>query len=44
MHAHRIHTHLTHAWVSGFRRPLFWLEWWHTEDVDMGLRAKAIAS
>jgi ABC-type transport system substrate-binding protein len=41
MHAHRIFTDLTHAWVIGFRRPLFWNEWWHTVDVDNDLRAKA---
>jgi len=40
-HAHRIFTDLTHAWLIGFRRPLFWNEWWHTVDVDNDLRAKA---
>jgi ABC-type transport system substrate-binding protein len=40
-HAHRIFTDLTHAWVIGFRRPLFWNEWWHTVDIDNTLRAKA---
>ena len=43
-HAHRIFTDLTHAWVIGFRRPLFWNEWWHTVDIDNDLRAKAKAS
>jgi ABC-type transport system substrate-binding protein len=43
-HAHRIHTDLTHAWVIGYRRPLFWLEWWHTVDVDNALRARALES
>ena len=43
-HAHRIFTDLTHAWVIGFRRPLFWNEWWHTVDVDNTLRAKATQS
>jgi ABC-type transport system substrate-binding protein len=40
-HAHRIFTDLTHACVIGFRRPLFWNEWWHTVDIDNTLRAKA---
>lgn len=43
-HAHRIFTDLTHAWVIGFRRPLFWLEWWHTVDIDNALRAKVLQS
>jgi ABC-type transport system substrate-binding protein len=41
IHAHRIFTDLTHAWVVGFRRPLFWNEWWHTVDIDNSLRSKA---
>ena len=40
-HAHRIFTDLAHAWVIGFRRPLFWNEWWHMVDVDPALRRKA---
>jgi len=43
-HAHRIHTDLTHAWVIGYRRPLFWLEWWHTVDIDNALRARVLDS
>ena len=44
MHAHRIFTDLAHAWLIGFRRPLFWNEWWHTVDIDNDLRAKALRS
>jgi len=35
---HRISTDLLHPWVHGFRRPLFWNEWWHLVDVDADLR------
>jgi ABC-type transport system substrate-binding protein len=30
---HRISTDLWWPWVVGFRRPLFWQEWWHMVDV-----------
>jgi ABC-type transport system substrate-binding protein len=43
-HAHRIFTDLTHPWVIGFRRPLFWSDWWQTVDIDNELRAKALRS
>jgi ABC-type transport system substrate-binding protein len=32
---HRIDIDLLHPWLIGFRRPLFWQEWWHMIDVDM---------
>ena len=32
---HRISTDLLHPWVVGFRRPLFWQEWWHMVDIDI---------
>jgi len=35
---HRISTDMLHPWVHGFRRPLFWQEWWHLVDVDPELR------
>src|SRR6185503_7145397 len=31
---HRILTDLVHPWLLGFRRALFWQEWWHMVDVD----------
>ena len=37
---HSIGNDLTHAWVSGFRRPVFWNEWWHLVDVDMARRVR----
>jgi ABC-type transport system substrate-binding protein len=37
--AHRMEADLLHGWVSGYRRPLFWLEWWHMVDIDIGKQA-----
>jgi hypothetical protein len=31
---HRISTDLWYPWLIGYRRPLFWNEWWHLVDVD----------
>jgi ABC-type transport system substrate-binding protein len=31
---HRISTDMLQPWVIGFRRPLFWQEWWHMVDID----------
>ena len=33
-HVHRIHTDLMHPWMSAYRRPTFWSEWWHYVDID----------
>jgi ABC-type transport system substrate-binding protein len=35
---HRIDTELLHPWVSGYRKPLFWAEWWHMIDIDQSKR------
>jgi ABC-type transport system substrate-binding protein len=32
--AHRMEADMLHGWVVGYRRPLFWQEWWHMVDVD----------
>lgn len=34
VHVHRISNDLMHPWFVGFRRPLFWQEWWHLVDID----------
>jgi ABC-type transport system substrate-binding protein len=34
VHAHRVFTDLLHPWVLGFRRPLFWSDWWQFVDID----------
>ena len=31
---HSLITDLAHAPVHGYRRPLFWQDWWHMVDVD----------
>ncbi|MBL8320196.1 MAG: bicyclomycin resistance protein [Burkholderiaceae bacterium] len=38
--AHRMEADMLHPWVGGYRRPLFWLEWWHMVDIDHGKRSK----
>ncbi|MBL8331439.1 MAG: bicyclomycin resistance protein [Rubrivivax sp.] len=37
---HRISTDLWYDWVIGFRRPLFWQEWWHMIDIDTARQAQ----
>ena len=39
-HVHRFVTDLVQPWVIGYRRPLFWQEFWHTIDID-AVMAKA---
>ncbi|WP_144289797.1 ABC transporter substrate-binding protein, partial [Ideonella sp. A 288] len=38
----RLSTDLWHPWLIGFRRPLFWQEWWHRVDVDVELRDRML--
>lgn len=33
---HRISNHVAHAHVIGYRRPLFWNQWWHMVDIETG--------
>ncbi len=35
-HVHRMISDLVQPWVIGYRRPLFWQEWWHVVDVLPG--------
>jgi ABC-type transport system substrate-binding protein len=39
---HRILTDLAWPWVEGFRRPVFWVDWWQYIDIDTKQQAKAI--
>ncbi len=39
---HRVSTDRWHPWVSGFRRPVFWQEWWHMVDIDPQMRERAL--
>ena len=36
---HRVANELLHPWVLGYRRALFWQDWWHQVDVDPARRA-----
>jgi ABC-type transport system substrate-binding protein len=40
-HVHRIVTDLMQPWLIGYRRPVFWLDWWHCVDVDADAQAVA---
>jgi ABC-type transport system substrate-binding protein len=40
-HVHRIVNDLTQPWLSGFRRPPFWVEWWQYVDIDPLAQARA---
>ncbi len=31
---HQIYTDMSQAWLIGYRRPLFWQDWWHMVDID----------
>ena len=35
---HRFSNDLVHPWLQGYRRPLFWNEWWHVVDIDNAKR------
>jgi ABC-type transport system substrate-binding protein len=39
---HRMDPDMWHPWVIGFRRPLFWNDWWHLVDIDERMRAAAV--
>ncbi len=39
---HRIFTDLVHPWMTGYRRPLFWQDWWQMVDVDPALRRQHV--
>jgi ABC-type transport system substrate-binding protein len=34
VYTHRFANELTHPWLIGYRRALFWNNWWHLVDVD----------
>jgi len=37
---HRISSDLWYSWVIGYRRPVFWQEWWHMVDIDLDQKAR----
>ncbi|MFO1223191.1 MAG: hypothetical protein U1E90_08880 [Burkholderiaceae bacterium] len=34
----RVSTDMVQPWLVGYRRPLFWQEWWHMIDIDNSQR------
>ena len=36
---HRLGTEVLHPWVHGYRRPVFWSNWYHMVDIDPERRA-----
>jgi ABC-type transport system substrate-binding protein len=39
--AHRTEADMLQPWIAGYRRPLFWLDWWHLVDIDPTKRPAA---
>jgi ABC-type transport system substrate-binding protein len=35
---HRLGSDLWHPWLTGYRKPLFWNDWWQWVDIDPALR------
>ena len=40
---HRILTDMSYPWLTGYRRPPFWLDWWQYVDVDAEAQKRALA-
>jgi ABC-type transport system substrate-binding protein len=38
VHVHRMITDIQQPWMSGYRRPLFWQDFWQFVDIDEGKR------
>ena len=38
---HRILTDLAYPWLVGYKRPVFWLDWWQYVDIDDSRRPAA---
>ncbi|MCV2370701.1 ABC transporter substrate-binding protein [Roseateles oligotrophus] len=39
-HVHRIYTDLAQPWLIGYRRALFWQDWWQYVDIDESKKPK----
>ena len=37
---HRFNNDLIQPWLQGYRRPVFWNDWWHMVDIDNAARPK----
>ena len=35
VHVHQFVDILAQPWLAGYRRPLFWYDWWHLVDIDL---------
>jgi ABC-type transport system substrate-binding protein len=40
MRLNRILTDMSYPWLIGYRRPVFWQEWWHYVDIDLDERTR----
>ncbi|HEX6363551.1 MAG TPA: ABC transporter substrate-binding protein, partial [Albitalea sp.] len=41
INTHRVSNDLWHPWLVGYRRPLFYNDWWHMIDIDESIRRPA---
>jgi ABC-type transport system substrate-binding protein len=41
-YTHRIRNDMWHPWFLGYKRPLFWQDWWHRIDIDTAMRDKVV--
>jgi ABC-type transport system substrate-binding protein len=42
VHLHQYNDIVAQPWLDGYRRPLFWLDWWHMVDIDMSKRPAGV--
>jgi ABC-type transport system substrate-binding protein len=40
VHVHRIYNDIAQPWLVGYRRPVFWNDWWQYVDIDESQRPK----
>jgi ABC-type transport system substrate-binding protein len=38
VHMHQYNDIVAQPWLEGYRRPLFWLDWWHRVDINLSKR------
>jgi ABC-type transport system substrate-binding protein len=43
IHVHRIYNDLSQPWLVGYRRPVFWNDWWQYVDIDVSKRPTKLA-
>ena len=39
VHLHQYGDVLAQPWLMGYRRPVFWYDWWHLADIDLEKRS-----